>query len=357
MSCCVGSMRWKMLRRLISMVSRLSGGPEDIRPAPVRARDWRRRRAAARCVAGARLLRHGERQRAAGRQLEPFIGDDQHRLREIERGEGRIDRQRDDAVGQRDLVVLEPVALAPEHHADRLAGRDLRRHQRGRRLRRYHRLGLVVRPRRGGEHEGAVGDRGLERVEQLGLVEHAVGAGGRDPGACGFGQPSRGLTRRSRDRPKFAMARAAAPIFSPSCGSTRITTGAGASIQRLVLSVPAPGMQCSSAGKCPVGAAPAQTGRLRQAAVPLSALAGRRLSRTDQQGFYQRSADAIGRAPNSRQSDSRLAMSAPRTIHLRARGKSHSRAPVNGQFPVGPNKHGDQRCKHAKSRNHVDKGR
>ena len=45
--------------------------------------------------------------------------------------------------------------------------------------------------------------------------------------ALSFGQPCRGLTRRSRDRPKFAMARAAAPIFSPSCGSTSTTTGAG----------------------------------------------------------------------------------------------------------------------------------
>ena len=79
---------------------------------------------------GRGFLRHRERQRAAGRELAPFVADDQHRLRQVERGEGRIDRQRDDAVGKRDLVVLEPVALAPEHHADALAGRDLRRHQR-----------------------------------------------------------------------------------------------------------------------------------------------------------------------------------------------------------------------------------
>ena len=35
---------------------------------------------------------------------------------------------------------------------------------------------------------------------------------------------------------------AAAPMFSPICGSTRTTIGAGLSIQRLVLSVPAPGI-------------------------------------------------------------------------------------------------------------------
>ena len=63
-----------------------------------------------------RLLRHGEGQRAGRRELEPLVGDDQHRLGEIERGEGRIDRKGDDAVGERDLVVLEAVALAPEQH-------------------------------------------------------------------------------------------------------------------------------------------------------------------------------------------------------------------------------------------------
>src|SRR3982075_4286352 len=38
------------------------------------------------------------------------------------------------------------------------------------------------------------------------------------------------------------MTRAAAPMFSPSCGSTRMMTGPAVSIQFLVLSVPAPGM-------------------------------------------------------------------------------------------------------------------
>ena len=159
------------------------------------------------------------------RQLEPFVGDDHHRLRQIERGEGRIDRQRDDAVGERDLVVLEPVALAPEHERDRLAGRHPRRHLGRRRVRADHRLGLVVRARGGGEHESAVGDRVGEPVVQLARCREC---GRRRPPSrapCSFGQPCSGLTRRSRDSPKFAMARAAAPIFSPSCGSTSTTTG------------------------------------------------------------------------------------------------------------------------------------
>src|SRR3954469_7320693 len=39
------------------------------------------------------------------------------------------------------------------------------------------------------------------------------------------GQPSRGFTRRRSARPKLAITRAAAPMFSPSCGAFRIMTG------------------------------------------------------------------------------------------------------------------------------------
>src|ERR1039457_3399229 len=55
-----------------------------------------------------------------------------------------------------------------------------------------------------------------------------------------FGQPSRGLTMRSRVSPKLPIARAAMPMFSPSCGSTRITTGPASATPDLVLSVPEP---------------------------------------------------------------------------------------------------------------------
>src|SRR5947207_772397 len=50
-------------------------------------------------------------------QLEPLVSDDDDRLGEIERGEGRIDRQGDDAVGERDFVVFEPDPLATEQDA------------------------------------------------------------------------------------------------------------------------------------------------------------------------------------------------------------------------------------------------
>ncbi len=44
--------------------------------------------------------------------------------------------------------------------------------------------------------------------------------------AFSFGQPSRGATRRRSEIPKFFIARAAAPIFSPNWGRDRMTTGA-----------------------------------------------------------------------------------------------------------------------------------
>src|SRR5205085_2510484 len=43
--------------------------------------------------------------------------------------------------------------------------------------------------------------------------------------ALGLGQPSRGATRRISVSPKLSIARAALPMFSPSCGRTRTIRG------------------------------------------------------------------------------------------------------------------------------------
>jgi hypothetical protein len=43
--------------------------------------------------------------------------------------------------------------------------------------------------------------------------------------ASGLGQPSRGATSRISVSPKFSIARAALPIFWPSCGRTRTMIG------------------------------------------------------------------------------------------------------------------------------------
>ena len=131
---------------------------------------------------GLGALGHCERQRAPGRKLEPFIADQQHRLRQIERGEAGIDREGDDAVGERDLLVLQAIALAAEQYADLAAiaapARDLARGG----FRGDHGLGLIMRPRGGRKQQRAVGDRLLDGIEQLDLVQDVVGAGGRAPG-------------------------------------------------------------------------------------------------------------------------------------------------------------------------------
>ena len=127
------------------------------------------------------FLRHCEWQRAAGCRLEPLIGNDHHRLREIERGESRIDRQREYAVGERDLVVLQAVALAAEDDGDGIAQSDARRHQ-CRRLRRADdRLGLVMGARGRGQDKRAVGNRRWQAVVKFGAVENSVGASRHHP--------------------------------------------------------------------------------------------------------------------------------------------------------------------------------
>ena len=61
----------------------------------------------------------------------------------------------------------------------------------------------------------------LSRPSQIALP--GIAAIGGMVSAFSLGQPSRGATRRRSVRPKLSMARAAAPIFSPIWGWTRIT--------------------------------------------------------------------------------------------------------------------------------------
>ena len=274
--------------------------------------------------------------RLAACKLEPLVGHDHHGLRQVERSEGRIDRQGDDAVGQRHLVVLEPIALAAEQDRDGFACRNARRHQRRRLRRADDRLGLVMGARGGGENERTVGNGAFERVVKRSAIEDAVGAGRHH--ARLVVRP--GLPRPHQPQPRQAEIRHGAGHGADILAKLRLDQDhdrAGAFAPMLGLVGSCPG-HCSSASGI------ANSPEKRQRIAP-------------NVGFLRLPTDAIGRAPNSRQSNSRLAMSAPRTIHLRARGRNHSTAPANVQFPVGPNKHGDQRCKHARSRNHVDKGR
>ncbi len=143
-----------------------------------------------RCKEGEELLfgrwrgffRHGERQLRAAGELEPFVAHDHHGLCQVERGKRRIDRQGENSVGERDLVVFKPVALAAEHDGDGLATSDARRHLR-RCLRRPHnRLGLVMGARRRGKDERAIPDGGFETVVKGRAVQDVIGADGHHAG-------------------------------------------------------------------------------------------------------------------------------------------------------------------------------
>ena len=74
------------------------------------------------CEAGSERSGIANGKVAAGRELEPFVADQQHRLRQVERGKAGIDREGDDPVGERDLLVLQAVALAAEQDAGPAAG-------------------------------------------------------------------------------------------------------------------------------------------------------------------------------------------------------------------------------------------
>ena len=132
-----------------------------------------------------------------------------------------------------------PVALAAEQDADLAAGRDLRRRiSCAAASGADHRLGLIVGARGGGEQQRAVGDRLLDACRTARRRSRMWSAPAAARCAATLGQPSRGLTMRSRVSAKLPMARAAMPMFSPSCGSTRMTTGPTRSTPDLVLSVP-----------------------------------------------------------------------------------------------------------------------
>ncbi len=142
-----------------------------------------------------RTPRHVEGQFRPALQLEPFVADDHHRLREIKRGEGRIDRQRDDGVRQRHLVVFQPVALAAEDDGDVFAGGDARRRFRRRRVGADHGLGLVVIARGRRQHERAIADRALQACHKLCAPSSTRSAPAAMTRAFSFGQ---GLHRRNQ---------------------------------------------------------------------------------------------------------------------------------------------------------------
>jgi hypothetical protein len=121
---------------------------------------------------------HRERQGTFSRELEPFIADQEHRLRQVEGGKAGIDRKGNDAVGARHLLVLQPVALAAEEDANGAAGCGLPCHLLRGDFGRHHGLGLIVGAGGGGEQQATVGDRLLDRIVEFHMIQNMVGTGG-----------------------------------------------------------------------------------------------------------------------------------------------------------------------------------
>ena len=145
----------------------------------------------------------------------PFIGHQEHALREVERAEGRVDRNRDYRAGAHDVGAFEPCAFGAEEHADALADGD---HLAGF----FHRAfggehALGHRPVTGGggvDHRevGAGGSGGLVDAEP---VDHRGGSAARSRLGARIGRAvDRGLTRRRRSRPKFHRAGRGADVLA-----------------------------------------------------------------------------------------------------------------------------------------------
>ncbi len=112
------------------------------------------------------------------RRLEPLVGDQQHRLGEVEREEGRVDRDAEHGIGQHELVVGEPGALGAEQEARAQAGGERRARLLRRGARADHGLGELARARGRGVEAVEVGRGVLDALEQRQAVEHLVGARG-----------------------------------------------------------------------------------------------------------------------------------------------------------------------------------
>jgi len=107
---------------------------------------------------------------------QPFPADDQHGLREVERGEVGVDRERHHRVGERDFVVLQPRALGAEQETDALACGNRVARGGDRVLRTQDGLHHVAVARTRGVDARKVANGGFERIEHARLFEHAVGA-------------------------------------------------------------------------------------------------------------------------------------------------------------------------------------
>ena len=112
--------------------------------------------------------------RGAVARLEPFVGDQQHRVGQIQRRKGRIQGHHDEGLGQHHVVVAEARPLGPEQHAGLLAPGEPSAHVPGRPSRRDDGLDHVAGPGRRRVDMAEIGDRRGRRIVKPRALEHRL---------------------------------------------------------------------------------------------------------------------------------------------------------------------------------------
>ena len=120
--------------------------------------------------------------------------------------------------------LTSPMRSGPKRMPHRLARADALAHLGRGAARGHHPLDHAAMARGGGIDPLQIGDRRL-RVSKSRAASRRYRRRRHWPPPWRLGQPSRGFTSRRSARPQLSMARAAVPIFSPSCGSTRMIAG------------------------------------------------------------------------------------------------------------------------------------
>ena len=213
-----------MARMLRTMVSRLAGGKKNSAASSSRSRCSNRSDQFAARLAGTAMV---GRVRDGGRGIggfQPFIAQQQHRLAQIEGGEFRGGNG-DHRVAQAHFVIVQAGALAAEQDggARRPLGRlraaaAPRLRACGFRFTTSRSRAVVASTRLKGASASAAWDRSGRCPECRRRPRPASG-----PGRWAI--RIWGRSGRSSDRPKFFIARAAAPTFSPIWGWDRMTAG------------------------------------------------------------------------------------------------------------------------------------
>jgi hypothetical protein len=131
-------------------------------------------------------------------------------LGEVERGESRIHRQREYDVGERDFIVLKPIAFTPEQDGDVLSGGDPRRHEACGLSRSDDWFGLIVGARGGSNSETAIADCFGNACVERRAIEQVAGAGRHHP---------RLVIGPALSRPDETKLRKAEISHGPRCGA------------------------------------------------------------------------------------------------------------------------------------------